>query len=174
VGCQCTDLLNPSMLDNLAFENQTLEQQLAAEKSSKKTQILSDAASVQKYKFDNQILMRKLSDYKKAEKGAMQIVGDYEEMKMKYFKVLKENESQKKTIQANIQKDLDQQVVIDKVNKEKQSHVDELYRMRQDVERSARSQIVKDERISLLEKNHNELIQKAANFMLKEKEFQML
>ena len=85
-----------------------MEQQLNAEKSSKKTQVLSDSATVQKYKFDNQILMRKLSDYKKAEKGAMQIVSDYEQMKTKYFNVLKENEAQKKTIQANIQKDLDQ------------------------------------------------------------------
>ena len=66
------------MLDSLTFENAQLEQQLNAEKSSKKTQVLSDSATVQKYKFDNQILMRKLSDYKKAEKGAIQIVSDYE------------------------------------------------------------------------------------------------
>jgi len=32
--------------------------------------------------------MRKLSEYKKAEKGAMQIVKDYDEMKMKYFNLL--------------------------------------------------------------------------------------
>jgi hypothetical protein len=36
--------------------------------------------------------MRKLSDYKKAEKSAMHIVGEYEGMKMKYFNVLKDNE----------------------------------------------------------------------------------
>ena len=39
--------------------------------------------------------MRKLSEYKKAEKGAVQIVKDYEGMKLKYFKVLQENESHK-------------------------------------------------------------------------------
>ena len=65
----------------------------------KPTQVLSDSETVQKYKFDNQILMRKLTEYKKAEKGAIQIVKDYEEMKMKYFTVLQENESQKQIIQ---------------------------------------------------------------------------
>jgi len=32
--------------------------------------------------------MRKLSEYKKAEKSALQLVTDYEHMKGKYFKVL--------------------------------------------------------------------------------------
>ncbi len=36
--------------------------------------------------------MNKLSDYKKAEKGAKEMVGDYEQMKCKYFAVLTENE----------------------------------------------------------------------------------
>ena len=39
--------------------------------------------------------MTKLSEYKKAEKGARDIVSDYEQMKSKYFNVLVENEKQK-------------------------------------------------------------------------------
>ena len=39
---------------------------------------MENSELIQKYKFDNQILMRKLSEYKKAEKGAMEIVSDYE------------------------------------------------------------------------------------------------
>ena len=39
--------------------------------------------------------MNKLGEYKKAEKGAKDIVNDYEQMKMKYFNVLTENEKQK-------------------------------------------------------------------------------
>ena len=39
--------------------------------------------------------MNKLSEYKKAEKGAKEIVNDYEQMKLKYFNVLTENEQQK-------------------------------------------------------------------------------
>lgn len=35
--------------------------------------------------------MTKLSDYKKAEKNAREIVNDYEQMKLKYFNVLTEN-----------------------------------------------------------------------------------
>ena len=47
---------------------------------------------MKKLKFDNQILMSKLSEYKKAEKGAKDLVNDYETMKGKYFNVLVENE----------------------------------------------------------------------------------
>lgn len=39
--------------------------------------------------------MSKLSEYKKAEKGAKDIVNDYEQMKTKYFTVLQENEKHK-------------------------------------------------------------------------------
>ena len=39
--------------------------------------------------------MNKLSEYKKAEKSAKELVGDYELMKMKYFTVLSENSNQK-------------------------------------------------------------------------------
>ena len=39
--------------------------------------------------------MNKLSEYKQAEKGAKDIVSDYEQMKLKYFNVLKDNEQQK-------------------------------------------------------------------------------
>lgn len=46
--------------------------------------------------------MKKLTEYKKAEKGAMEIVSDYEQMKMKYFNVLQENEKHKLTIQSHI------------------------------------------------------------------------
>jgi hypothetical protein len=42
--------------------------------------------------------MKKLTEYKKAEKGAMEIVSDYEQMKLKYFNVLQENEKHKLTI----------------------------------------------------------------------------
>ena len=46
--------------------------------------------------------MRKLTEYKKAEKGAMEIVQDYESMKLKYYNVLQENEQQKISIQSHI------------------------------------------------------------------------
>jgi hypothetical protein len=41
----------------------------------------SDAEKVQKLQFDNQILMGRLTQYKKAEKGVKEIVADYEMMK---------------------------------------------------------------------------------------------
>jgi hypothetical protein len=55
----------------------------------------NESETIKKMRFDNQILINKLSEYKKAEKGAKDIVTDYESMKMKYFNVLTENSSQK-------------------------------------------------------------------------------
>lgn len=50
---------------------------------------------MRKIKFDNQILMQRLSEYKKAEKSAKDLVNDYEQMKLKYFNVLTEISNQK-------------------------------------------------------------------------------
>ena len=55
-----------------------------------------ESEKVKKLKYDNQILMGQLSQYKKAEKNVIDIANDYEQMKMKYFNVLTENEKQKK------------------------------------------------------------------------------
>jgi len=52
-----------------------------------------DSDKVKKMKYDNHILQ--LSQYKKAEKNLKEIASDYEEMKMKYYNVLKDNEKQK-------------------------------------------------------------------------------
>ncbi len=52
---------------------------------------MNESEALKKLRFDNQILMNKLSEYKKAEKSAKDIVSDYETMKMKYFNVLTEN-----------------------------------------------------------------------------------
>jgi len=43
-------------------------------------------------KFDNQILIQRLGEYKKAEKYAGNLCNEYEQMKLKYFNVLTENE----------------------------------------------------------------------------------
>jgi len=62
------------------------------------TKTMTESEALKKLRFDNQILMNKLSEYKKAEKGAKEIVNDYEQMKMKYFNVLTENSNQKTQI----------------------------------------------------------------------------
>jgi hypothetical protein len=62
-----------------------LQQQAASVKSANESEI------VKKLKFDTQVLMTKLSDYKKAEKTARELVNDYEQIKLKYFNVLTEN-----------------------------------------------------------------------------------
>jgi hypothetical protein len=47
--------------------------------------------------------MKRLGDYKKAEKGAKILCMEYESMKVKYFNCLTENEKQKQTISDYIQ-----------------------------------------------------------------------
>jgi len=42
--------------------------------------------------------MKRLGEYKKAEKGARSLCMEYESMKLKYFNCLTENERQKTTI----------------------------------------------------------------------------
>jgi hypothetical protein len=65
------------------------------QKQLQSTHKATSKEDLKKLKFDNQILMSRLGQYKKAEKGAKDIVHDYESMKMKYFTVLTENEQQK-------------------------------------------------------------------------------
>ena len=67
-----------------------------------------------KLRFDNQILMQRLGDYKKAEKEAKNLCQEYETMKLKYFNVLTENERQKSQISDYIQQSFakDQELMI--------------------------------------------------------------
>ena len=64
-------------------------------KTPSKNIVFEEQMNIEKFKFDNQILMQRLSEYKKAEKGAVEIVKDYEIMKEKYLNVLQENQKQK-------------------------------------------------------------------------------
>lgn len=76
--------MKEQMLDELTHQKES--------RTSLKVSNMTESELIMKYKFDNQILMKKLSEYKKAEKGAMQIVTDYDQMKQKYFNVLQETE----------------------------------------------------------------------------------
>ena len=94
--------------------------------------------------------MKKLTEYKKAEKGAMEIVNDYESMKMKYFKVLQENEKHKIDIQNHIQKEIDNESRLKRLNDEKQTHVDEMYKIRMELKKMAETVKDRDEEIDKL------------------------
>jgi hypothetical protein len=85
-GCQADESLNTLMLEEKDLEIQILRAKKS--KTTGKEQNAGEIEILQKYKFDNQLLMKKLTEYKKAEKGAMEIVSDYEQMKMKYYNVL--------------------------------------------------------------------------------------
>ena len=67
----------------------------------------------------------------------MEIVSDYEQMKLKYFNVLQENEQQKLKIQGYIQREMDADAKLQKMNEEKQTQVDEMYKIRMDLNKKA-------------------------------------
>lgn len=72
----------------------------------------SDAEKVQKLQFDNQILMGRLTQYKKAEKGAKELVTEYETMKQKYFSVMTENKDLKTQVVELMQTNCDKEIEI--------------------------------------------------------------
>ena len=118
--------------------------------------------------------MKKLSEYKKAEKGAMALVADYESMKLKYFNVLQENEKNKQQIQQFLQKGIDSDTLINRLNSEKQKHIDEMYKIRMEIGQQVDIVKEKEEKITQMTTEHNELIQKAANLVIKDKEITVL
>jgi chromosome segregation ATPase len=100
---------------------------IASSKGSNESEI------VKNIRYDNQILMSKLSEYKKAEKNVKDLVNDYEQMKLKYFNVLTENSAQKTHIQELIQAKLDSEIALKELNDEKQQYVNEMYPLRMDI-----------------------------------------
>jgi len=90
---------------------------------------------VKKLKFDNQLLMRKLTEYKSAEKGAKDLVQDYEGMKLKYFNVLTENERTKTQLQDAIQSNLDKDVAFKTLTEEKHSLLEQLHKQKMELQR---------------------------------------
>lgn len=74
-----------------------------------------------------------MSQYKKAEKNVKEIANDYESMKMKYFNVLTENEKQKTQLSELISKECDKEVELRTLTKERDRYIDELYRVRMDI-----------------------------------------
>ena len=93
----------------------------------------NESEQVKKLKFDNQILMGKLSEYKKAEKNAKELVNDYDQMKLKYFNVLTDNSNQKSQIQELIQSKLDSELALKELSEEKQQYINDLYNLRMDI-----------------------------------------
>lgn len=106
-----------------------------------------DSDKVKKLKYDNQILIGQLSQYKKAEKNVKEIANDYETMKMKYFNVLTENERQKTQLSDLITTQCDKEVELRELLQEREKNIDELYGLRMDV----------NKKINLLEEKENQI-----------------
>ena len=68
-----------------------------------------ESDKVSKLQFDNQILMTRLSQYKKAEKAAKEIAQDYETMKQKYYNVMTENKDMKTQVFDLMQSNCDKE-----------------------------------------------------------------
>jgi predicted RNase H-like nuclease (RuvC/YqgF family) len=101
-------------IEELERQLASVQQQVATASAKGESEI------VKNIRYDNQILMSKLSEYKKAEKNVKDLVNDYEQMKLKYFNVLTENSAQKTHIQELIQAKLDAEISLKDLNEEKQ------------------------------------------------------
>ena len=73
-----------------------LDKQIAVLQAKSVTQ--NENEEMKKINLDRMVLMKKLGDYKKAERNVKEIVTDYEQMKLKYFNVLTEMSSQKQHV----------------------------------------------------------------------------
>lgn len=135
---------------------------------------MSESDLVKKMRFDNQVLMGKLSEYKKAEKTAKDIVNDYEQMKMKYFTVLTENSELKGQLQELIQAKLDNEMSIQSLKQEHDKLIDELYSARMDNKKKAEELSKRHHQIEILSQELQVLAQKGQELAGKEKEVSML
>jgi hypothetical protein len=125
---------------------------------------------VRKLNFDKQILMQKLSEYKKAEKNVKELVNDYEQMKLKYFNVLKENSDQKTQIQELIQSKLDNELAMKDLNDEKQQFINDMYALRMDVTKRIDELAKKNVQVSHLQEELSNSHRRATEFVKKDKE----
>lgn len=105
-------------IDELEQKVTQLQQKPVTQPTSKK-----ESEAVKKLQFDNQILMNRLGQYKKAEKGAKDIVTDYETMKMKYFNVLTENQKQKTQISDFMQVQVATEVEVKSLQREREKQI---------------------------------------------------
>lgn len=118
-------------------------------------------------KFDNQILMTKVSEYKKAEKAARELVNDYEQIKLKYFNVLTETSNQKTQISELLSWKLNSEISLKDLIEEKELNINELYSVRMELKKVIEEQSKKggqvahlQEELALATKKINELIKK--------------
>lgn len=129
-----------------------------------------DSEKVRKLKFDNQILIGQLSQYKKAEKSVKEIANDYESMKMKYFNVLTENEKQKTQISDLITNQCNKDVEVRNLLKERERHIDELYGLRMDINKRINLIEDKDSQIEALSKRLQCETERAQKIISQERE----
>lgn len=125
---------------------------------------------MRRLKYDNQILIGQLSQYKKAEKNVKEIAQDYESMKMKYFNVLTENERQKTQLQELISKECQKDVDLRNLIKERDSNINELYRLRMDINRKINLIEDKNSQVEALSKRLQCETERAQKILAQERE----
>lgn len=133
-----------------------------------------DSDQVRKLKYDNQILMSKLSQYKKAENHVKDIANDYESMKMKYFNVLTENEKQKTQLQDLISNQCNKDVEVRDLLKEREKHINELYGLRMDINKKINLIEEKNSQVEALSKRLQNETERAQIILSQEREVTQL
>jgi hypothetical protein len=134
----------------------------------------NESEALKKLRFDNQILMQRVGQYKKAEKNAIEIVNDYEQMKVKYFNVLTELSGQKTQIQELIQAKLDAEIQTREHAEENQRYINELYQLRIDITKRIDEVSKKTAQITHLQEELQNAHKKVNELMRKDNEIASL
>jgi DNA repair exonuclease SbcCD ATPase subunit len=118
--------------------------------------------------------MQRVGQYKKAEKNAIEIVNDYEQMKVKYFNVLTELSGQKTQIQELIQAKLDAEIQTREHAEENQRYINELYQLRIDITKRIDEVSKKTAQITHLQEELQNAHKKVNELMRKDNEIASL
>lgn len=79
-------------------------------------------------------------------------------MKLKYYNVLQENEKQKLSIQDYIQKEIDANTKLKKLNDEKQTQVDDMYKLRMDLTKKVNENKNQEQTINEVKDQNDQLV----------------
>ena len=91
-------------------------------------------------------------------------------MKMKYFNVLTENEKQKTQLSELISKECDKEVELRALTKERDRYIDELYRVRMDINKKINLLEDKDSQVAALSKRLQCETERAQKIIAQERE----
>lgn len=118
--------------------------------------------------------MNRLGEYKKAEKVAKDIIVDSEQMKLKYFNVLTENEQFKNQVKEFSEYKFDNDKLVKEMTDENVSSRNDVYTLRMDISKKIDELAKSSQQIQYLKEKLSASMLQASDFIIKEKEVSKL